>query len=100
MSQKSLVKSFLGFLIGPVIGAGIGFFTTIITTWLLNPEEIGKSATTTVYITLMSLFIYFGLDQAFIREYNEVEDKTELFWNSIYLPLILSIFISLLTIIF
>lgn len=100
MNEKSLLKSFIGFLMGPLLGAIIGFFTTIITSWLLNPNEIGKASTTTVFITITSLFIYFGLDQAFIREYNEVKNKKELFWNAVYIPLILSIVISLLSAIY
>ncbi|MDU5111962.1 MAG: oligosaccharide flippase family protein, partial [Clostridium sp.] len=98
MSQGSLMKSFIGFLMGPVVGAAIGFFTTIVTTWILNPEEIGKSSSVTVFMTITTLFIYFGLDQAFIREFNESKDKKQLFWTSLKFPLMLSMIISIVSV--
>lgn len=41
-------------------------------------------------LSISSLFIFLGMDQAFTREYNTQDDKKSLFWNSLIVPLIFS----------
>lgn len=80
----------LGFSLGPIISAVIGFVTTPITTWLIAPEEFGKSSMYTMAISLAALFIYLGLDQSFVREYNKEKNKNNLIWNTFIIPFIFS----------
>lgn len=41
-----------------------------------------------------------GLAQVFVREYNEYENKSELFWNSLIIPLIFSVIIGEMYVVF
>ncbi|WP_035377842.1 oligosaccharide flippase family protein [Fervidicella metallireducens] len=90
------IKRLMGFSLGPVAGAFLGFINTILLTWFLIPMDLGKVSMYTLFSTLLSLGIYLGLDQAFMREYNGSKDKIKLFWTSITLPLIISIITALI----
>lgn len=89
-NANDFLKNLLGFSIGPVAGAFIGFITVPVTTWLIIPEEFGKAAMFTLAYSMVTMFLYLGLDVAFTREYNAREDKGNLFWNSLSIPLIFS----------
>lgn len=94
------LKRLTGFSIGPIMSAIIGFITVPVTTYLVSPEDFGKSAMYTMGFTMISLIIYLALDQAFIREYNSCQNKSELFWNSISIPLIFSVLSAIICIAF
>lgn len=94
-----IVKKFLGFSIGPIGSAIIGFLTVPIITYFVLPEEFGKSSMYHVASQLVSMTIYLGLDRSFIREYKTDVPKNKLLWNSVTIPLALSLLI-LLSIIF
>jgi O-antigen/teichoic acid export membrane protein len=94
------LKRLTGFSIGPIISAIISFITVPITTYLVSPEDFGRAAMYTMGYSLTSLFIFLGLDQAFVREYNAHKSKSELFWNSMSIPLIFSVLIGGIYIIF
>lgn len=85
------IKKLMGFSLGPVVGAFLGFLNTILLTWFLIPDDLGKVSMYILFSTLLSLGIYLGLDQAFMREFNGSDDRIKLFWTSITLPLIISI---------
>lgn len=97
---SSFIKKFLGFSIGPVVSAFLGLIIVPITTYFVSPEEFGKSSMYTLGYTLFSLIIYLGMDQAFVREYNAVEDKKKLFWSSFTIPFIFSLLFSATILIF
>lgn len=99
-TSKRFLKRFLGFSIGPLVSALIGFITVPITTYLVSPGDFGKSAMYTMGYSISSLFIFLGLDQAFVREYNEQNNKKNLFWNSLIIPLIFSIILGIIYIMF
>jgi len=90
----------MGFSIGPVVSAALAFFITPITTWIISPEELGKASMYTLALNLITMIIYLGLDQAFVREYYAQKDKKNLLWNSFIIPLILSIIAGLSCFIF
>lgn len=97
MEQASIfIKRFLAFLAGPVVAAGISFLIVPLTTWLVSPSEFGKASMYTFVISLFSLIVFVGIDQAFVREYHETKDKSSLFMNSLSLPLFLSFLVSLI----
>lgn len=93
-NASNFLKRLTGFSIGPVISAILGFITVPVTTYLVSPTDFGKSAMYTMGYSLSTLFIFLGLDQAFVREFNEYKNKSELFWNSIIIPLIFSILLG------
>ncbi len=89
--SESFFSSLLKFAIGPLGGALIGFITVPLTTWLVDPEQFGLTTMFTLLQTLLTSFIYLGLDQAYVREYNNSKySNSKLLLNSILLPLFIS----------
>lgn len=79
----------ISFAIGIVGAAIISALTVPLLTWFYTPETVGKFAffllTTNFVIQLGTL----GLEQAYIREYYETDDKTELLKKVLFLPCLL-----------
>lgn len=67
MSTRKYFKSFLSFSIGTWLRAFISVFTTPIITYLINPEEFGKSAMYATAFGVINTTVLFGTDQAFVR---------------------------------
>jgi O-antigen/teichoic acid export membrane protein len=99
-NSKKFIKNLVGFSIGPIVAAILSFIIVPITTYLVSTDDFGKAAMYTMGYTLSSLFIFLGLDQAFVREYNEYENKKKLFWNSLIFPLLFSFLLAIIYIIF
>lgn len=95
-TPKAFIKRFFGFSIGPVVGAFIGFVTVPLTTWLVAPEEFGKASMYTTVQQLSVLVLVLGLDQAYVREYNEVKDRKSLLQHSFFIPILLSVLLLIL----
>lgn len=87
--MKELVKKLGAFSLGPIIGALLGFITIPIITNFISAEEYGKSSMFLVAQSTISLFLYLGLDQAFVREFHIIKgDKDKLLTNVMLIPLI------------
>ncbi|GAA0747842.1 oligosaccharide flippase family protein [Clostridium oceanicum] len=99
-TPKDFIKRFIAFSMGPIFSAVLGFIIVPVTTYFVVPEELGKSSMYTMLLSISTLFIYLGLDQAFVREFNIEEDKKKLFLNSLIVPFIFSIVVGILYIIF
>lgn len=99
-SASNLMKKFTYFLFGPLVSAFIGFVTVPITSWLICPEDMGKTAMFSLGLTLSSLIVYLGLDQGFVREYSVEKDKKNLLWNAAIIPFIFSIILAVIILIF
>jgi len=76
-------KNILAFSIGPIGGALLGFISLPIITWLYTPEDIGRISMLTVISSFSILLFSLGLDQSYVREYNEYNDKPKLFKMSV-----------------
>lgn len=102
MGNTNLFKKFLSFSYGSIIGLGIGFFTTLVTTRILTPEDFGKASMFSLALGVIMIFVILGTDQSFIRFfYEEQEEKRgALLYNSIKLPIILAILIGAVILIF
>ncbi len=98
--SKRFLKSLFSFSIGPVFSSIFSFFIVVITTWFIVPQELGKVSMYNLAVQLTSLFLLLGMDQAFIREYYEEKDKTNLLWNAFIIPFLFSILLSSIYIIF
>ncbi|WP_366247712.1 oligosaccharide flippase family protein [Terribacillus aidingensis] len=96
--MNNLIKKFVGFSIGPLIGAFINLITIPLTTYFINPEEYGKASMFTVFQMMLATFIYLGIDQAYTREYHALSDKKKLFQNAISIPMTLSFLIIIISI--
>ncbi len=97
--MKGFIKKLCGFSIGPIVGALISFITIPITTYFVSPEEYGKVTMFTLVQSVFTVVAYLGLDQSYTRFYNEEKDKKKLLFNCIVIPMIFSIFLSILLVI-
>ncbi|BBN98005.1 lipopolysaccharide biosynthesis protein [Sporolactobacillus terrae] len=91
--MKSFIKRLLAFSIGPFGAAFIGLMTIPVTTHFVSPEEYGKASMFLLALTMLATFQYLGIDQAYTREFHEVNDREALFLNALLLPLLFALFI-------
>lgn len=90
-TANTFIKRLALFSIGP-IGSGIISAVSIpILTWLVNPEELGRAAMYTTAQNLISIALFLGLDQAYIREYHEQPIKSTLLSHAFLPPFISSL---------
>ncbi|TLG75234.1 lipopolysaccharide biosynthesis protein [Culicoidibacter larvae] len=85
---KGIIRNFAEYSIGPIGSAVIGFFSMTILTWLIAPAEYGKIGIFQIYLSFGNIIVTLGFDQAFMREFFQIKDKSMLFFNSIILPLV------------
>jgi len=76
-SFKSIISNpyivnFTQFSYGPFVSMFIGFLIIPITTFLLTPEDYGKYSMYSMAFTAIIVITSLGLDQAFIRFFNDV----------------------------
>lgn len=95
-----LIKKLGAFSLGPIMAAIIGCITVPIITYFISPEEYGKASMFTLAQGIASMLVYFGLDQAFVREFNRYRDNiSELLSNAIFIPLCVTIIMGVAIII-
>lgn len=100
-NKNTLIKQLCDFGIGPIIGMFISLITVPITTRLIAPLEYGKSALFTLFQSIFLIIGLFGFDQGYVRYYNqEKNNKTGLFQNAIFFPIIFSFFLIVLSLLF
>lgn len=88
-------RKIAAFAIGPIGSALLGLITLPIITWLFSQEDIGKMAMLQVTIGLSTLLFSLGLDQAYVREFHEVDDKPVLLKRAL-LPGLCILFVTLM----
>ncbi len=98
--MKEFFKKLFGFSLGPIIGAIIGFITVPVTSHLIAPDQFGLASMFNLANSIITLVVLIGIDQAYIREYNECNNKKKLLFNSIIIPFIGTIVISTILIAF
>lgn len=99
--KNNLLTKFLTFSYGGIGAAIIGFFTTIITARIMQPEEFGKTSMFILFINIVSILVLFGTDQAFVRFFYEEEENKRgtLLYNClkicgiIFLPILVIFFV-------
>ena len=93
--MDSLAKKLGQFSVGPIAGALIGLITVPVITYFISPEEYGKSSMFTLAITILQMFVFLGMDQAYVKRFYQAKDKIRLLTNAIspsaFLVLILEI---------
>ncbi|MCR8922127.1 oligosaccharide flippase family protein [Dasania sp. GY-MA-18] len=76
MTVKSMnINNVLLFSIGPLGSAVLSLITLPIATWFFLPEDIGRLAMLQVIMSFSVLMCGLGLDQAYVREFYEVEEN-------------------------
>lgn len=98
--MKEFVKQFGKFSLGPIIGALIGFITVPITSNLISPDQFGMASMFNLANTILTLIVLIGIDQAYMREYNEYNDKKKLLFNCMLIPCINTVVIGVILILF
>ena len=88
-------RKIVAFAIGPIGGALVGLITLPIITWFFSQEDVGRMAMLQVTIGFSTLLFSLGLDQAYVREFHEVDDKPALLKSAI-LPGLSILFVALL----
>jgi O-antigen/teichoic acid export membrane protein len=71
-------KQIAAFAIGPIGASLLGLITLPIITWFFSQEDVGKIAMLNVTIGFSTLLFSLGLDQAYVREFHEVDNKPAL----------------------
>ena len=97
-----LLKTFTKYVTGSFFTLLAGLITTPILTRLISTEEMGKYS---MFITVGSLFasiLYLGLDQSYVRYYNDEEENSRVYLLSVCLkiPLILTGIVSFFMLLF
>lgn len=78
------------FSVGPIVGALLGFITVPLITYFISPDEYGRTSMFTLAQGILSMLMYLGLDQAFVREFNEYKDSIKkLMVNALIIPLLM-----------
>ncbi|MEO8471019.1 MAG: oligosaccharide flippase family protein [Chryseolinea sp.] len=97
--MASPFKIFLKFSFGTWINAIISLVSIPVITWFIEPAEIGKATIFTISYNLLLNVLLLGIDQSFVRFFNESEakDKTKLLINAA-VPTALAIVTSVLAI--
>jgi len=87
-------RKVLAFSVGPIGAAFLGLITLPVIAWLFSPEDIGRLTMLNVIVSFALLLFSLGLDQAYVREFHEVEDKPGLL-KAVFIPGFLILLIAL-----
>lgn len=71
----------LQYSLGPIGSALISLIILPIVAWLYNIEDVAKYSIFQAILLLYTLVFSFGLDQAFIRNYFDINNKNKLLYN-------------------
>lgn len=88
-------KRIATFSVGPIGGAIISFISVPVLAWHFSAEDIGRISMLQVVMGFTVIFFSFGLDQAYVREYHETEDKSALL-ATVMLPGLFCLLFSLI----
>lgn len=81
----------LAYAVGPVGSGLIGLITLPLITWIYSVEDIGRISMLQVCTSFFVLLFCLGLDQAYVREYHESTNKSQLLKVVILPSLIISV---------
>lgn len=84
----------VGFAVGPIGAAFLSLITLPVITWFFSQEDVGRIAMLQITISFSTLLFSLGLDQSYVREFHDVDDKPALLKNAI-LPGLSLLFITL-----
>jgi O-antigen/teichoic acid export membrane protein len=98
--NNGLIQYFYNFSLGPLFGIFISLFTVPVTTKLISPEEFGKSSLFSLAIDILTIITLLGMDQSFIRYYNEKINKEKLLYNAFFIPFCFVVLLMLLITLF
>lgn len=77
------------FAIGPIGGAVLGLISLPIITWFFSQEDVGRMAMLQVTLGFSILLFSLGLDQSYVREFHEADNKPALLKRAMFPGLVL-----------
>lgn len=89
------VKNILGFSVGPIGAALLGFISLPVLAWYFSPEDIGRISMLQIVISFTVVLCSLGLDQAYVRDFHETKDKSELLKTAVLPGLLVLLLICL-----
>ena len=100
--MSGLLKKFIEFAIGNGIVLILGFISSPIITRLVLPEQYGKASMFTTFTSLMVLISLVGMDQAYIRYYNDEkdDDRGALLGKSIVIASTINLIVGIILLVF
>lgn len=90
------LRKVFSFAVGPLGVAVLGALTLPLLTWFFSQADIGRLAMFQLLVSFSILFCSVGLDQAFIREYHEVDSKARLLKVAAYPGILVLFLVSLI----
>ncbi|MFQ2688065.1 lipopolysaccharide biosynthesis protein [Aeromonas caviae] len=93
-------KKILHFALGPIGSALLGFISLPIIAWIFSQEDVGKMALLNVVLNFTTLFFTLGLDQGYVREFHESENKPLLLKTAVLPGLILLLVVLATSLVF
>ena len=72
------IKNFIGFAFGPIASAVLGLITVPVFSWVFSPEDVGRLNILHMVISFCLLLLVLGLDQAYVREFHETSNTSQL----------------------
>ena len=72
-------RKIIGFALGPLLGATLSLISVPYIAWYFRPEDIGRNNIFQTFSSFSILLFVLGLDQAYVREYHESENRFGLF---------------------
>ncbi|MBN3966972.1 oligosaccharide flippase family protein [Pseudomonas gregormendelii] len=93
-------KKIAAFAIGPIGSAALGFITLPLITWFYSAEDVGRIAMLQVLLSFCVLVFALGLDQAYVRNYHDSQNKPSLLKTSLTPGFLLLIIASVCALLF
>ncbi|WP_340680421.1 oligosaccharide flippase family protein [Paraglaciecola sp.] len=94
------LSQILAFALGPIASAALGLLTVPLMAWTFEPAVIGKIAMLNTFLAGCALVLTLGLDQAYVREYHETQNKAQLLGSLVLPSLLVTSIFSILILIF
>ncbi|WP_195263769.1 oligosaccharide flippase family protein [Clostridium sp. 1001275B_160808_H3] len=98
--MSGLFKKFIEFAIGNGLVMILGLVSTPIVSRMIEPYEKGRADIFITYTSLIVLILTMGLDQAYIRYFNEEKERGALLRRAVKVPIILSFCLGAILLIF
>ncbi len=100
--MNNLFKKFIEFALGNVIVFVLGILSVPIVSRMIDPTQNGKASMFVTYTSLIVLVLTMGIDQAYIRYYNDENEvnRGKLLRKSIKIPIIANLILGIGLLIF
>ncbi len=100
--MNNLFKKFIEFALGNVIVFVLGILSVPIVSRMIDPTQNGKASMFVTYTSLIVLVLTMGIDQAYIRYYNDEKEvnRGKLLRKSIKIPIIANLILGIGLLIF